>query len=142
MNKFIIVLLMALVVAGCGFNFPSVCDNMTEPSLMCDIARKYNVRVEDIGNVLIVTNAIAIGEGQYTKEQAVGVFREIRSLLDNPITYMALRGGIYDRLERYPGLYEVSDIYLGEFTALVDVYPADRGMLISWLDERIVNLTI
>ena len=141
-------LLMISTVAftGCAGwqNMPSTCDKYTEgESVLCGLADKIGVRLEDIGNVLIVANTVAIGEGVYTKEQANEVFTGIINLLGGPsdrafITYDQFRQGILDIAGKYPGLVMVASSYLDMFLGQQQIItPVDKEMLVKWFEARI-----
>lgn len=142
-NRMYLVILVlatwAMLGASCAI-FPktSVCDTLESPSYLCDISKKYGVRLEDVGNGLIIANAVAIGQGLYTKEQALVVLMEIRVFLDNPISYAAFKAHVYEQMDAYPGLLEVATVYfseLGENTMIM--FKADRDLLAGWLDKQI-----
>lgn len=139
MKKTILSLAILLALTACATG-PSICDD-TEDSYLCQIAEQNNVQLEDIGNVLIVANTVAIGNGRYTQAQAVEVLKEFRSRLEHPISYSFFRDTVRDRIESYPGLIEVADIYLSEFVGMYRImYSADRTILIGWLDQQIERL--
>lgn len=119
-------------------NLPSVCDTMTGKSYLCDISKKYGVRLEDVGNGLIIINAVAISQGLYTKDQAKSVLEEIRALLENPITYSLFKAKVILKVDTYPGLLEVASVYFSEL-GMVDktIYAADRDLLIAWIDKQL-----
>ena len=126
--------------AGIGTR-PSICDTLTEPSLLCDLSAKYNVRLEDIGNGLIIANAVAIGQGFYTRDQAVEVMKEIRAILDNPVSYAFFKVGVYEKVDLYPGLLEVASVYFSELGGLTQImYRTDRDILIGFMDKQIKTL--
>lgn len=137
-----IVLLLSLCLAiGCAGlgDRPSVCDT-TEKSLLCDLSAEYGVRIEDIGNGLIIANSVAIGEGLYTREQARAVLVDLRAILDNPVSYAFFRLQVLDRVAKYPELILVAQQYFDELTTGQIMYKADRQMLCAWLDDRIEAL--
>lgn len=136
--KYVLPLLLAcLLFTGCAATGPSVCDGLTEKSYLCEAADKSGAKLEDIGNVLIVANAVAIGQGVYTKEQALKVMVDIRSRLDFPVSYLFIRSMVTDATSRYPGLFEVAAIYLAQFNSPRIMYGKDREILTSWLDQQI-----
>uniref|UniRef100_A0A6H2A4Q1 Uncharacterized protein n=1 Tax=viral metagenome TaxID=1070528 RepID=A0A6H2A4Q1_9ZZZZ len=140
-RKALVGLLAALlaVIIGCANMpaLPSACDSQTE-SMLCDLSKKYNVRLEDIGNGLIIANAIAISQNLYTKEEAVSVMKDIRAILDNPISYAFFKTEVYKHVDAYPGLLEVASIYFAELGAVSKMmYAADRKILIGWLNQQI-----
>ena len=141
MKRGIMFLVLVVLVASCALlpKFPSVCDTLTEKSYLCDVSRKYDVRLEDVGAGLIIANAIAIERKVYTREEAIRVMKEIRSLLaDDLITYAAFKTGIYERMDRYPGLLQVATAYVSDLGALKQrMFPVDRKLLSEWLGQQI-----
>lgn len=132
--------LLCFAVFGCTPG-PSICD-ITEPgtSILCNTAEKYDVKLEDIGNTFLIANAIAIGEGLYSRGQALKVLRDLRYLIDEDTTYLFFRKVLMKWTSNYPGLFEISMIYLGDFALDLGLYDTDRAILISWLDARILEL--
>lgn len=140
--KFLATLMLAamLFIAACATG-PSVCDTMApNESILCDTANKYGVKLEDIGNTLIVANAVAIGEGLYTSGQALQVVKSLRSILDDDITYLFFRDELMQWTSEYPGLFEVAMIYLSDFGFDIGLTSTDRNMLQEWFDARIETL--
>lgn len=146
MFKKIIMWFLALAImfgsAGCGLfmDLPSVCDDKKEPSVLCDIAAKAGVRLEDAGNLLIIVNAIAIHEGTYTIEQAITVLKGLRNTITGNVTYLIIRGKVEQAIINYPGLFAVTEIYINGFNSEQVILDKDRRMLIAWLDARIKSL--
>ena len=135
------ILILILVLVGCAGRLPTVCDEVKGPSLLCDTAERYGVRLEDVGNGLIIANAIAIAEGLYTIDEAVEVMTELRDILDDPITYVTFKVEVYKRMEKYPGLIEVATVYFDELGGMAkEIYPIDRKLLVGWLDKQIKTL--
>ena len=147
MKKLLIGLcLLSLIggAAGCASwtTTPSVCDNPPSKSYLCDIANKYDIRIETIGATLVAVNAANIGMFElYDKKDALRVMTEIRSALDGPISYAFFALEIEKKLYQYPGLLDVAEDILHELDKLLDPIAAfDRQMLIDWLDGQIENL--
>ncbi|MCK5602634.1 hypothetical protein KAR91_12210 [Candidatus Pacearchaeota archaeon] len=142
MKKLLALVFTLVLLTSCATaNLPSVCDNIEEgQSYLCQVAEKRDVRLEDIGNVLIVANAVSIGEGWYSGQNAIDVMREIRSALDSPVSYLYFKAKVEVTTKKYPGLLEVAEIYLGEFTSSKIMYTRDRQILIDWFDNRIERL--
>lgn len=141
----LLTLMAALVIAGlagCSLaTAPSVCDSITAgDSHLCAIAGKTGVRLEDIGNTLIVANAVAIGSGAYTQDQARLVLQGLRASLDSPLSYLAMQDELRQVLSKYPGLFIVATIYLDQFGVDQVISPVDTGILKSWLDRQIATL--
>ena len=120
---------------------PSVCDDLSEPSLLCQTAAKFGVRLEDIGGALVIANTVAIAAGTYTKADALEVISELRSGLMDPISYIAFRTNISLYVYKYPGLLEVAQMYIKQFTSTQDILDTDRKLLIDWLDVQIESLS-
>ena len=120
---------------------PSVCDDLSEPSLMCQTAAKFGVRLEDIGGALVIANTVAIASGTYSKADAVEVLSELRSGLLDPISYFAFRTNISLYVNKYPGLLEVAQMYINQFTSTNDILGTDRKLLLDWLDKQIEALS-
>ena len=79
-----------------------------------------------------------IGEGKYTREQAVEALQEMRSALDNPISYLYFKTLVQDRVDKYPGLLEAGDIYLSSFASMSQIMcNEDREFLIGFIDKVI-----
>ena len=143
MKRLSLYLTLTILLASCGTagNLPSTCDNIAPgESILCDMAKERGIRIEDVGNAFIVINAIAIGEGVYTREEALFVCKTLRAILDDPITYIQFHEALTSRINRYPGLLEVATSYLALFNMDIDIYPRDRTLLVSWLDDRIKRL--
>lgn len=144
MRKLIsIVIVGCLLLASCAgvSKLPSVCDSITTPSELCALSNQMGVRIEDVGNALIITNAIAIGQKWYTRQEAVEVLREIRAILDDPVSYAVFTAQVYLKVESYPGLLEVATSYfsiLGANPNIIQV--ADQDMLKGFLDNQIAIL--
>lgn len=139
MRKFFALIMALCLFVGCA-GLPSVCDDITEGSILCKISKEQGVRLEDVGNVLIIANAIAIGEGAYSIEQAIDVMKKIRALLDDPISYIGFKNGLKSTMTKYPGLIEIGSIYIDQFTGTRLMSNTDSEMLITFLDNRIKNM--
>jgi len=137
------VIIMSLMLTACAAfqNLPSVCDDIDD-SVLCHIADNAGVRLEDIGNGFIIANAISIGQGYYTKEQARNVLSELQDALMNPITWALFSDIVKDKIDKYPGLLEIAE---GYFEVLVQdytqIYDADRTILVEWLSKQIAILS-
>jgi hypothetical protein len=143
MKKPMLVLMLAMLM-GCALlsKAPSICDDLEGPSLMCEIAAKHNVRLEDIGNALVVINEIAIIEEAYSKEDAIEVLKEIRLLLDKgALSYAMFRLAVYEKAEKYAGLIEVAESYFWTFQNQRSfIYKEDRRILRDWINRQIERL--
>ncbi len=130
------------LVAACEFpgKRPTICDRVEGPSILCQVAEKNGVRLEDVGTGLILVNAVAISEGVYTKSDAKNVLGKILQALDGPVTYVFFKEHIIRSTEAFPGLLDVATVYLEEFSLSKKMHDADRDILRVWLTNRIKSL--
>jgi len=138
MKKIILLTCFVFIFTGCSLKglFPSDCDEVTEYSLLCDLADRLNTRIEDMGNSLIIVNSVLIGEGVYTKEQALEVAFNMKSFLKNPVTWLAFGDELRASTEKYPGLYDISELYIAEFVKTPRIIGGfDRDHLIGFFEK-------
>jgi len=145
MKKLVVFLCLILAVGavgfGCASRLPSVCDDVTGPCLLCQTADKYNVRLEDIGNGLILVNMVAVNQGLYSVDDAKGVMESLLSALDgSSLTYALFKDKIIEYTKDYPGLLSVTSAYMDEFALSQYIYEADREILREWLKGWIQSL--
>ena len=144
-TRWLLVMVSALLVmglTGCGqTKAPSVCDSIPAGSShLCIIAAKTGMRLEDIGNTLIVANAVAIGSGAYSQEQARQVLLGLRATLNGPVSYLAMQSEVRQALTKYPGLFIVATVVLDQMGVDQVIGPVDSGILKTWLDRQIDTL--
>ena len=143
------VFVVALFVGCVPSTLPSICDDLgDQPSILCDLTKDensvfYGVRLEDIGNALIVANAIAIGQNLYTREDATTVLDVFIALLQDPVTSGAtFVTEVLDITNEYPGLFEVATVYLSELRLQTQPFlAADRDILSKLLTKQRSILT-
>ena len=142
-NLIVLALGLFLVFTSCAMlsSGPSVCEDIQTPSLLCKMADDRGVNLEAIGNALIIANAIAIGEGLYTKAQARDVLIELRGILDNPVSYLFFKQGLKRYIDKYPGLLIVATAYIDRFNMDQVMYPADQELLAGFLAAQIESLS-
>lgn len=131
--------LSTLCLTGCNKK-PTVCDSITGESYLCKIAEKTGIAVEDIGNSLIIFNAVAINQGIYTKDQAKAVLVRLQTGLDEGITYTIFKKKFMKYVGDYPGLLDVLKVYVNEFEQNIPITPTDKEILATWLANRIKAL--
>ena len=136
-----VILIVLCMTVGCS-TAPSVCDTVTEPSLLCSIAEEYGIRLEDVGGGFIMVNELAIIGGLYTRDQATIVLKELRDLLDlGGISYAVYRLELYDLVGEYSGLLDVAGGFVSRFANQFQViYTADRRLLRGWIDGQLVKV--
>jgi len=145
MKRFMLFLCtLAITFTGCANlpirALPSVCDTQITAegkSYLCEISNKYNIRLEDVGNGIILVNHLVIEAGVYSKEDALIVIEDIKSLLESPISYIAFKMNIYEYIDASPSLLNIMDIYIDEFISEEYMLKRDRKYLIFWLNQNI-----
>ncbi|MCP4020944.1 MAG: hypothetical protein GY729_03805 [Desulfobacteraceae bacterium] len=141
MKKIIILLLFMLFMVSCiSKNLTSICDTITGPSHLCRIAENHGMRLEDIGNVFIIVNAVALSKDVYSKEDAVFILEKMLEALDGPVTYVLFKEELLALTRDTPGLLDIAMVYLDEFSLSNRIYPADKTILQAWLQGRMDSL--
>lgn len=145
MKKYFLLSILAaalvMLLAGCAGNRPSVCDGIQPgDSLLCQIAADHDIQLEDVGLALVAVNAVAIGEGLYTRDQAQEVINRLLLALDGSITYAVFRDRIMEYTEKYPGLLDVAQTYLDRFALSKQIRETDRDILRTFLQKRLKAL--
>ena len=138
----IIVMAIAIITTSCvtpGVQH-SVCDDITQPSYLCDMSKAMGVRLEEVGNTFIIANSLAIASGKYTKEDAAREINRLVLILDDPISYMEFRFNVEEVLHEFPGLLEVARAYLDTFVQPDFIFKTDRNIMTSWLRRQLANL--
>jgi len=134
-------LFLGILLAGIacrGIPLKSVCDTIVDPSVLCDMSANLGMRLEEVGNVLIIANAVAIGQGLYTKGEALDVMVELLKILDNPVSYVYFWLQLDQAITDYPGLIEVQESYFEEFRQNSRImYNTDREILVGFLANQI-----
>ena len=133
-NRIILFFLLSMVLGACA-GLPSVCDDTSIKSRLCDGTVKAGVRLESVGFALKLAVVGAINTGAYSGPEVVAVFKEAVELLDGPIVCSILKS----RLDKHPLLFEPIAPYL-KALAIDDVmYQKDRELLLSWINS-ILNI--
>ena len=123
---------------GCASG-PSVCDSLNPgDSVLCDAVSGSEYRLEDAGNALILANAVAIGEGWYTREEAIELCQDLIQILK--LEDLINPDEIKEMLNEYPGLWDVLSSYVSTSVPEVNIYRTDRNIIISWLGDRIKSM--
>lgn len=140
MKKILLFMMLVLTVGlatGC-IKLPSVCDGVSpDDSRLCKIANDTGVRIEAVGNILIVANMAAIESGAYPKDAAKLVFLSSLELLDSESTYLTMSKLIQEKVKKYPGLFIVADSYLSAMDIPDLITDFDRKLLQNWLMNQI-----
>jgi hypothetical protein len=136
---FLVILLT--IFTGCStIPFPE-CNNTYAPdSKLLQIATKYNVCLRDVGNGIIVANGIAIGVGAYTVEKAIKEVNNTIKFLNTDITELAFQAFAVERLRQFPGLIEVSAIYLPEFDSIRPMDKESKVIIQTFLRGEVLPM--
>ena len=150
MKKIIIFMAIVAMVSGCAqFKqltgtkpYPECNESISNDSVLKNIAIAHEVCLEDVGNALIMTNAFLIGREVYTREQALEVVNKWMAMLEiEKTTYQEFRKEVYNQVKKYPGLFEIAEIYFLHFSKITaPILPEDRKILTVWLNERVIPL--
>jgi len=145
-KSFFILFFCGLIFTGCSLlklypqAWPECNQNISNESLLKKIADDHETCLESIGNDLIISNALAIGFDMYTREEARNAVNRWIAILDTDISYKGFRKEVYDVLKKYPGMFEVADIYFMQFEnfGLNPIIQDDKDMLKDWLITRVL----
>jgi len=139
-----IILVLCLTLAACVTisKKPSICTTTDQPSYLCEVAEKHDMKLEDIGIILVIANAVAIGEGTYSVDDAIKVLDNLIEAVENPISYIFVKSEIKKYTMKYPGLFVVAEVYLDEFSNPQIMTKFDRAVLLSWFKARRRGLVV
>ena len=135
-----LLVVVSMVACNGGATFPECNEGFAEGCLIVKIANEHGVCLEAVGNALIVANGAAIGTGLYTAEGALSAVKEIDTALDKSLTDIAFQALVNSKIGAYPGLIEISSIYMSSFDAGIELDDESRAILQSWLRNRIVPI--
>ena len=141
-SSIIFLIWLAYICSGCitAKKLPSVCDDQTSPSYLCAIAEKHNTKLETIGNIIIAANTVAIGEGYYQAKDALKVAKDLRGILNNPISYLYFKARADAVFIKHPGMLTIARIYIDDFVSPQIMTAKDRKILQRWFEARIAGL--
>ena len=144
MKKFIILLSVLLIgCAAIGIKPPpSVCDNITPgESLLCDLAKKNDLHLETVGNILMLCNFAAIEEGTYKADEALAVLKRVRAAVAFQSSGAALVKIVMSALESRPMLAMAGIMVISPYLSYLDtpdiIKAKDQELLNIWLDQQI-----
>lgn len=140
MKKLILLFSMLFLLTGC-ITGPSVCDNRGDAkSYLCAMADTSGVRLESVGNILIVANSVAIGQGAYSKEEAVVVLKSILIVVERGPSYSHIRKTVIKETDKYPGLFIIADSYISNMNQPQVISKFDKDILTAWINRQITSL--
>lgn len=132
---------VVLLILGCAGvqPAPSVCDTAPPDSVLCKAAGAVHMRLEDVGNVAIITNTVLITKKVYTAEQARNVLLLIReSLNDETMLYSEFVRWTRSVIGDYGDLLILFEPYFSSVAQANNPITAwDREVLVGWLDNQI-----
>lgn len=117
----------------------SVCDGITDYSVLCEIAKNNGLRIETAGDMLMVINSRAIMTGIYSYTEAIAVLTAIRSVSGYQITADQLKSYILQYASDFPELVLVLP-YISHFNGKTPLTEVDAGMICAWVEEQIVQI--
>lgn len=141
-NSILVCIIVVLTLTSCIPIQPhSVCDELTTDSYLCSMADRLHVKLETIGDTLIVTNSLAISSGRYTNRDAKNVLVNLQRCLNTSITYVLFAEKIREYTNGAPALFNVVEKYLNEFALHQLLYQTDKDILFNWLQSQIDTLS-
>jgi hypothetical protein len=115
----------------------SVCDDMIEPSVLCELAGKYDIRLETAGDIILVVNLRAIKLGAYEQYQAARFFNDLKHELNtSPVAAADLKKWVLQHVAEIPELLLVSP-YLTYMETPQLLTNKDIEMLNWWIDYNL-----
>jgi len=150
MKKFIILPLLLIFLSvsfiGCaaiGIKPPSsVCDNIAPgESLLCDLAKKNDLHLETVGNILMLCNFAAIEEGLYKADDALAVLKNVKTAVAFQPSGAALVKIVMSALDSRPMLAMAGIMVISPYLGYLDtpdiIKIKDQELLNIWLDQQI-----
>lgn len=115
---------------------PSICEEFAPgESVLCDIALKYDLHLETVGNIILVADLRAIKQKAYTKRKALEVFDKFELALQEDITANRITQLAISYAYNYPELLLVMP-YLNYLKVDTPITEKDKEMLIAWIDQN------
>ena len=145
MKKLILIMISVFMFASCSLiqkttNTTSVCDNLTEESMLCEIANKHNVSIEKVGKLIRLANAGAITSDVYTAKEALNVLEDIKKSLESPVSYAFVKTKLNNIYKKYPLIFIVMTEYISELNSTQIMYSYDQELLTNWIDSLIAEM--
>jgi len=139
--RMIFVLLILMIMAACSaIPYPDCNKNFPPECRLMQIADKFGVCLRDVGNGLIIANGIAIGRNAYTVQEAVNEIEGIIELLNRDILETEFRDHVLSQLKQYPGLLEVTMIYMHEFNMPRVLDKESRVIIQTYLRNKVLPI--
>jgi hypothetical protein len=128
-----------VLLAGCAGlpQYPECNAHYPQDAKIVQVANTYEMCLRDVGNAMIVANALAVGMDAYTVEDALKVVDDTILLLETNVTEMAFRDHVMGRLTKFPGLVDVGRVYVMEFSSTRFMDRESKGIIRGWLEEKV-----
>lgn len=137
--KLVPLLIAIPIIVGCAGQLPSVCDSKPD-SVLCDIANRHGVRLETVGDIILVVNLRVIKQGVYTKHQAADALERMKMAYHAAnFTAADLKALVLKYADDYPELILVMQ-YAGYFDAPTVLKSKDIEMLDWYVDQQLTYL--
>ena len=142
----LMILMFVFLFAGCAILGikppPSVCDGIASgESLLCDTARKNDLHLETVGNIIMLVNLSAIEDGSYKASEALSVLRSVKIAAAAGPSGAALVNIVTAALAGKPSLTAagimVLSPYLSYMNTVSPIKAKDQELLNFWLDQQI-----
>lgn len=145
MKKLFCLIVMAILFTGCsdkglGLYYPSACDSIEGPSMLCEMAAKNNINLTMLADSFGVLNEVAINKNKYSKADALKVLTELRDFLEAPVSYVAFKAELEPVLESSPYLVSATNKYISQLISGQIMYKKDQDLIKGWLDRMIAGL--
>ena len=142
-NHFII-LAVILSISSCSaikkipvIQGTSVCEAINGGSLLCHVAEKHNMTLEQIGTIIVLVDYSAIRSGVYSKDTAINVLAQIEAVLEKPVSYAYLKQWLVGTLANKPELIEITDMFP---SSPLIMYETDRSILRGFIERHLDSL--
>lgn len=147
--KRIFILLSVFFLSACGIPLTTSTDSVVnqvpegQTSIICDVAKAYNVTPETVARIIKTQNVAAIAAGAYSPEQAMAFLDEIETYLVNSqavgLTYTAAVTAAKNKYGRLPPEAQAVLIILDDFIDVPEIYSA---RLLTEYDYEILRMGI
>lgn len=140
MNKRLLIAfaIIALVGYGCAAQWPTCNDRFVPDAKLRQIADKYQLCLDNIGNSLILANGVAISLAKaYTAQEALAAVDKISFALQQPMSGIDIKALIMKEMGAFPELFIITDVFVGEFNTPELVDAESVAILLSYLQDRV-----
>lgn len=137
MKKILFTLLFVFTCGCITSSLPTICDQVTGESYLCQVAKEKNIRLEDIGTGIVIVNTIAIKKGYIDADSAEMIILSILEILEEPITYIVFKNCLDYHEKEFPELLTIVKEYSSLFAANKLIYEEDKKIIRNWLNTQL-----